>query len=79
MQSAEVQMTIEGLRDRSIRGEVLTDQELMMAVKLMREERVSAGFAGAKAKEGRVANKKVPVDSDALMRELEGMGGEDGI
>lgn len=49
----------------------LTREELREAITVLREDRLACGAASAKSKAAK--GKKAPVDSDDLLKELEGL------
>ena len=68
MYGIETKERLNNLRQRHLRGEALTREELREALRLMRQDRVSASVASAKSKA-----KKAPVDSESLLDELGGL------
>lgn len=68
MLSQETLSKISVWRQKVQRGEQLSRDEMREAVRLMREDRVSASISSGKARA-----KKAPVDADALLKELEGL------
>lgn len=63
------------LREKS-RNNTITQEEMREAIALMREGRVAAAATSAKAKSTKsAATAKKNINSDDLLKELEGLGG----
>lgn len=66
----EVQARIQLLRVKAL-DNTITQDELREAIKLLRADRYTVASASAKGKAAKAA-KAAPVDTDALLNELEG-------
>lgn len=71
MYDAETQARIANWRAKINNGELLPESEMAEAIRLLRQGRVGASIASAKARQGR-AKAEVP-DANDLLDELKGL------
>lgn len=72
MVSMESQVRLNELRMKQRSGQTLTIEELRESLKLMRGDRTMASATSDKAKTSK-AKAKAPIDSDAMLGELDGL------
>jgi len=70
MESAETTARLAYLRDKTQRGERLTDEEEKEAIRLVRQDRKAAPLVSAKSKAA-----KAPADPGAVLEKLKGLLG----
>jgi len=71
MTSDATRLRVETLRAKQRAGEKLSLEEMREAIALIRGDRVRAATASAKSKTAKAA--KAPIDSEALLGELDGL------